>query len=365
MALLLSLLVLFLAPVPGAGQRAAPDQSPDTTREGSSSRSWIVLPHVFSSPETGVAGGVVGVYYPDAGGGSQQSVLLANITYTAKRQVIGEFIPELYFGEGRLWLRGELRAMEYPDVFYGIGNRARASDEEDFTTRSLDLRVSLQRRLGKALWVGGLARFRGDDLIEREEGGLLDPGGIPGSRGGRAVGAGLLATRDTRDRTLWPRQGSFIEASWTAYTSLLGSEFDYGVGILDLRHFRPVGGEGVLAVRGYLEGVEGTAPFILLPRLGGSRLLRGYREGRYRDDYLAVAQAELRLPLWWRIGATVFGGVGEVAGGLDAFPDPENWEACLGAGLRFFVNDAGGTLRLDWARARDGGGLYISVGEAF
>lgn len=353
-------LLVFSAP------RAAGGQEPDPPGEARGfGRSWVVMPHLFSTPETGVAGGLVGVYYPVADEGAGQSVFLANVTYTAKSQVIGEVIPEIYLGGGGYWIRGELRAMEYPDVFYGVGNGARAEDEENFTTRTLDLLGMAQRRTGPNLWLGLTTRLRWDDVREREAGGLLAGEGIPGSGGGRAVGLGVLVTRDTRDRTLQPRRGSFVEASGRGYGSLLGSEFSFWKATVDLRRFLSLGPWGVLALRGYLEGVEGGAPFVLLPRIGGSRLLRGYREGRFRDDYLAAAQGELRVPLWWRFGLVAFGAMGEVADGPGSFPALDEWEACVGGGLRFFLNDAGGTFRLDWAGTREGSGLYISVGEAF
>lgn len=53
-----------------------------------------------------------------------------------------------------------------------------------------------------------------------------------------------------------------------------------------------------------------TAPFNALSLLGGSRRLRGYYEGRYRDQNSALVQAELRVDVFKRLGAVVFGGVG-------------------------------------------------------
>jgi hypothetical protein len=40
-------------------------------------------------------------------------------------------------------------------------------------------------------------------------------------------------------------------------------------------------------------------------------------------------------------------------------------ERAVGAGLRFRVNQAGVNIRLDWARGREEGGLYIGLGETF
>ena len=70
---------------------------------------------------------------------------------------------------------------------------------------------------------------------------------------------------------------------------------------------------------------SGRLPFFARPTLGGSRLLRGYIAGRWRDDALWTAAAEYRFwliprgfTIWRhirieRIGAAVFYEVGSVA----------------------------------------------------
>jgi hypothetical protein len=50
---------------------------------------------------------------------------------------------------------------------------------------------------------------------------------------------------------------------------------------------------------------------------------------------------------------------------VDAFPGFGDWERAAGLGLRFRLNEAGATIRVDWARGREGSGLYVGFGEAF
>jgi outer membrane protein assembly factor BamA len=102
-----------------------------------------------------------------------------------------------------------------------------------------------------------------------------------------------------------------------------------------------------------------------MPRLGGPSLLRGYREGRFRDRRLAVLEGEVRFPIAWRFGGVVFAGVGDVAHDAGDVPALRELERALGLGVRFRMNDAGVRLRADGAWGREGGGLYLSVGEAF
>ena len=59
-------------------------------------------------------------------------------------------------------------------------------------------------------------------------------------------------------------------------------------------------GDRILLLRAQLEGVIAPPrkiPFVDYPRLGGSRLLRGYVRGRFRDRVLGVSAVEYRYPI--------------------------------------------------------------------
>ena len=102
----------------------------------------------------------------------------------------------------------------------------------------------------------------------------------------------------------------------------------------------------------------------MLPQLGGMLRMRGYREGRFRDDVTASVQAEWRFPVWWRFDGALFAGTGAVSARISTF-GAEGLEVAGGAGLRFRLNDAGVHLRLDYALGKEGGGLYITAAQPF
>lgn len=83
------------------------------------------------------------------------------------------------------------------------------------------------------------------------------------------------------------------------------------------------GGDRVLIGRLNLEGVTGDLdelPFVDLPQLGGSTILRGYRRGRFRDRISALGSLEYRYPLHRLVGAFLFfdaGGVYRDLGAVD------------------------------------------------
>ncbi len=114
----------------------------------------------------------------------------------------------------------------------------------------------------------------------------------------------------------------------------------------------------------------GSVPFNQLPQLGGPNLMRGYYQGRFRDNNHLASQIEYRflpLPLGFskRIGAAVFASTGTV------FSSAENlrwrdFRGAAGAGLRFLLFPKKDIFVLaDYALTREGGGFYLYIGEAF
>lgn len=332
----------------------------DSDPRGPAGATWVALPFLFYTPETGLGGGGVLGHYRRLGPLVETSSFVASVTVTAREQLVLEVFPDVYLGNG-IWLGGEVRYRHYPDVYYGVGPDTPEASGEDYTSRVADLLVRVHRPVRRGVRAGVEARLRRETMLS-EAGGLLADGGVPGSSGGTTVGIGALATWDTRDNR--SRRGRYVEGSWTLHHGALGSDFDFQRVVLDGRQFFPLGGAATLGLHAYLEAAPGDAPFSLLPLLGGQDRLRGYREGRFRDRTLATAQAELRFPVWRRLGAVAFVSAGDVAPRLLDL-DLGSLEAAGGPGLRYRLNAEGVALRADFAVGADGGRLYLTMGHAF
>jgi hypothetical protein len=100
-----------------------------------------------------------------------------------------------------------------------------------------------------------------------------------------------------------------------------------------------------------------------MAQLGGN-VLRGYLQGRYRDKALTAVQAEFRTPVWRRLGAAVFGGVGQVGPRLADF-DGGELKSAGRFGLRYAPSKQDKlNLRFDldvWQNSC----AYVTLGEAF
>ncbi len=340
---------------PAADSTATGGEEPDPT-------SWYAFPTLFYTPETSFGGGAAGGYFVSLGTGRPSS-LQGDVSATLKGQYAANLRPELYRRDGRQRLFGDIAFSRYPDVFYGIGPETTEAMEEDFTSRYVDAIVQVEQRIATGWRAGLRMRFRHEIVSDIEPSGLLDGATVPGAGGGTVLGMGLIVTRDTRDRAFYPQRGTYVTAYVLGHPTGLGSDFDFTRAVIDARKYVPVS-RHLVALQAYGEAVGGTAPFSVLPRLGGPLRMRGYLEGRFRDDVYATAQAEWRFPVWGRFGGALFGGAGAVAGRIDAL-GADGLEAAGGAGIRYRLNDEGVHIRLDYAIGREGAGLYITARDPF
>ena len=169
---------------------------------------------------------------------------------------------------------------------------------------------------------------------------------------------------DSRDHEQFPRSGWKIDGSAKFYREAAGSDFDAGVYNLFINRYLPMRENDALAIRLALKSSDGDAPFFLLSTFGGSKDLRGYPGGRYRDYKMYALQTEYRWHFNERWIFTGFAGFGEVANnfseiGKDILP-------ATGVGARFVLSKKHRiSLSTDIGYGKDGVEFYFGIGEAF
>lgn len=120
-------------------------------------------------------------------------------------------------------------------------------------------------------------------------------------------------------------------------------------------------GDRVLLLRAYLEGVTADVndvPFTELPRIGGSRLLRGYARNRFRDRHVVASSVEYRWPVSRFLGAFAFVDAGAALRRLDDL-DPSELHPGYGAGVQLHTAELFLT-RFLVATGDDGLTFYLS-----
>jgi hypothetical protein len=173
-------------------------------------------------------------------------------------------------------------------------------------------------------------------------------------------------TADTRDRPGHPTSGGLYRAVAAQYSDRDLGQFSFrryeaeGLQVVPV-----VGSRWTLAAHGWLVASDSSAdnsvPFYMTPSLGGHDTLRGYRDYRYHDRNLLVANLESRWALTRDIDAAAFFDAGNVAPRIG---DLNLDKTSYGVGVR--VHSRTSTLgRLDVGHSREGWRVLLRLNDPF
>ncbi|WP_162910515.1 BamA/TamA family outer membrane protein [Hymenobacter oligotrophus] len=329
----------------------------------------LPVPAIGYSPETRGYLGAVALFtlrlYPrDTLTRTSNAKLEVNFTQNRQRIFSGEWTVLLR--REQYLSQGAVAYLRFPEYFWGVGNNAPESAKELVDSRRVEVRATALRKLRTYVFAGPRVQLQHLYGVRPAAGGLLEHGQAVGSRGGTSSGAGYELVYDGRDNLLNPQRRGYARFAQTFFGGWLGSDFRFTRYELDVRRYLPLSKRVVLA--GQLSGIfsAGEPPFRMLALLGSDADMRGYYRGRFRDRQYAAAQAELRFPVYKRLGAVAFAGGGQVARNLGGFGLGE-LKPTVGGGLRFLMDRRENiNLRLDYAVGQGGNsGFYIAFGEAF
>ena len=264
--------------------------------------------------------------------------------------------------------RGIAAYMDLRYDFYGIGIDAGEAGRSVPIDQTIFMSAgALLRRVAGSLYLGGSIMWMQTTVTLRDTAGLGQLPVVPDQSRAQLLAPGIQAEFDTRNDDYWPDRGSLAQLKANFFTTTTGESGSFQRYQVAWSWYNALRGPAfVIATNINACAAPGDAPFYGLCSLGSGRFaLRGYTQGRYRDHYANVVQAELRGHIPGRFGATLFGGFAQVATGLADIGDAKALPAG-GIGLRYqLTRKFPMHMRLDYAWGRDGGLLYFAVGEAF
>jgi len=265
-------------------------------------------------------------------------------------------------------LRGALSLMDLRYDFFGIGEDAGDAGISVPLGQRIGAAVGTAvRRIAPGLYAGGgvlwmqtTARLR-DELppeLSSLESDLTQTD---------LFALGLQGEYDTRDDDYWPTGGSLAVLKAWFFMDALGASREFQRVLMGWSWYTRIRGERLLlATNLAAAAASGDAPSYMLPSVGAGRFgLRGYTQGRYRDQVMTTAQAELRWHSKRRFGAVTFFGFGQVAPDLGGLRDASLLPAG-GLGLRYqLTREFPMHMRFDYAWGKNENVFYFSVVEAF
>ena len=343
----------------------------DSTKTKTTSLAFYPAP--ASSPETGFMMGVIAFLVmkdKEAEGNKfyRPTSISPYFLYTAKKQVLTALDIDVYTKTG-LNINTIIRYFNFPDFYYGIGNKTNPDFKELYTDRFFRATGRVMKPLNENLFVGMLYDMQHNNIRKIIDGGELQSDAPIGIKGGRNMGIGPGMVLDSRNSTLYPTSGTFLNAGITLFSKAFGSEYNYASYVVDYRKYmKLLGPKNILALQFNANLSSGTdIPFYKLAKLGGDDRLRGIaHKNLYIDRQSYFLQAEVRQELFWRFGGVLFAGMGDVAPGIGDF-SLRDTRFVVGAGGRFqALKHEKMNIRLDIGFTDNGqASFYMSVREAF
>jgi outer membrane protein assembly factor BamA len=341
--------------------------SNDTTKNTKRS-SFNAYPYAFYSPESKLAFGAGGIYI--FYGGQEKDLKPSKIGfggyYSTNKQYNISINPNLYFFENKLYIEFPTSYGYFIAKYWGIGDDVPVYDSASYavTTFKTTLKVQVPPEFFSAHRTGLILDLDFTEMTDKRGNELLQNDSLPGSNGGNLIGLGTDLVWDSRDNLFFPNSGGYQYFKVVVYPGM--SDYTFSLIELDVRAYRAIAPDHVFAFNFYVESALGETPFYRLPALGGQKRMRGYFNGRYRDNFYGMMQAEYRQYFWKRLGFAVFGGVGNVADNMLEY-DFSTLKYSYGAGLRFqFNKEQKVNLRMDIGLGNDGNrGIYFGIQEAF
>lgn len=329
----------------------------------SSQTSFIVLPIVYYTPETSWAfGGASAYVFSLPGNRIPNSQIQLGAAYTLEKQLLTYLSYRIYYKEWNTF--GELGYYRYTYRFFGIGDQP-TDDYELYDVNFPRIRMSALRRVRQNQYIGLTLWWEDYQITDLDATGKLQNENILGASGGATIGVGPSFVHDARNSVFFPTTGWYTEGNLLTFPEKLGSAYSFSSLDLNARLFHAWSSSHTLALDAFATSKWGDVPFNMLAFIGGSRRMRGYFEGQYRDRHAVQLQAEHRWlfsPRWGVVGFLALGSA------LPDFKQVQENEllTTAGVGLRFAIDKARKlNLRLDAGFGKQTSGYYLTVGEAF
>lgn len=328
----------------------------------------LIIPLLGHTPETGLGAGLSGVAQfktarTDSLTPYSTVQLTAGITVNGQWMIAAPY--DLYFKGRTHQITGEISAQKSKLRFFGVGHLPELQTNERFEALIYRARVQYLKKVDPHLYIGGRWWYENYQVTESAAGGLLEGRRIAGSEHHTASGPGLNILIDDRDHVYYPEKGHYLELVLHDQRRHWGSDYDYLRYRFDARAFHRLSKKQILATMLFGDFIRGEAPYPQLPQIGSLKRMRGYYEGRYRDNQLILCQIEDRIRIHRLFALHLFGSLAYMNNKDFGLPQP-GWHAGGGLGLRYFWNPASRTtFRLDMALGQGKPLFYLTVGEAF
>lgn len=331
---------------------------------------YLVIPLLFRSPETKWASGITGSMSFKTSNKNDSltrtSTIQGVIMFTQRNQNIQALDASIFFPKEKYIFYFQLSHSYFPDKYWGMGSNSLDIAKEDYAYSQFYVFAHLKKKIAKNLFSGVLYESQKIFNLNYIPGGIYDSTIVYGKTDYLVSGLGGSMSYDTRNSSYWPTKGILIQGTFTEFNNYFGSTYNDLKTMVDVRLFKKVYKNTVVAAQLFNYSNDGQAPTRELAMLGGSSNLRGLYQGRFRDDNMTTFIGEYRIPIYKRISTCIFGGIGDVYKKLKDV-SARTFKHSYGAGVRIAILPKEKlNIRIDYGFSdKHNKGLYFTVGECF
>jgi len=259
--------------------------------------------------------------------------------------------------------------------FFGLGSDSAAENRTSYRLETTEYSGSVGFRPIRKLELGGRGAIlntnvgHGTDLRFPSTEEVFEPETTPGlDRQPHYEYAGGFAKFDSRDHPLNPRSGGLYEVEGGYYHDRNLGLYSFRRWRMEVQQYLPFFNERrVIAFRGKLESTDPNStqqvPFFLMPTVGGSEDLRGYREFRFRDKNALVFNLEYRWEAFSGLDMALFGDAGNVFQKVDDIK-LNKLKTSYGFGFRFNTEQSV-FWRIDFGFSPEGMRSFVKFNHVF
>lgn len=331
---------------------------------------FVAFPAITRSIETSWAAGGAASYtfrpFKDDTISRTSSIQFGSI-YSLRKQLVASVKGTQYLRNENWILNEQISFSSFPDKFWGIGKNTKDLTEEDYEFKQAYLYLHFMKKIAPRLFGGILYEYQRVWDIHYQPGGLFDQQKVFGRTDYHVSGLGMSITYDSRNHAFWPNKGLFAQLYFNHYSPVTASEYSFTNIVADLRRYIPAGRNAVFAAQAWVfSNIGSHVPLRSQAAFGGDNIMRGYYQGRFRDNQQFAVQGEYRRAVYKRFGLVAFAGFGNVAHTIDGL-NLRNLKYSIGGGMRYALNKSEKlNLRIDYGIGKGiNRGLYFQLGEAF
>ena len=340
----------------------------DTTGQQMPSRktSSSVFPILMYDSDIGFGFGGKGVIKDQLKQGESFDLTIFGSTKGEQWYVFAFSIPDFEIRQGTAYPKALDLKLEFDKFlksnFFGFGNNSPDNDWQ-FPREMTKLELTLGRAFTERI-IGEIGLLFNHTSVYSYEGvNSILTSEVPGASEHLTTYFVAKLRRDTRDSQIHPHRGWKIGFNFDIASKSLGGDFSFQRYRLEVNKYQKLFTSAhVLAMRLWIQHVDGTAPYYEQSIIGGSWTTRGFKADRFIDRALTISSVEYRFPIYRKIGGVLFVDAGRVYPSIKKI-NLHGWKTDWGGGLRYYL--ANFVVRFDVGVSREGTRVFLNFGQVF